>query len=50
MNREQATQLVEQALKNSFDQDTFLHFVRNVLNHVGLPFGREGHRRAGQAP
>ena len=34
MNREQAAQLVEKALRNSFDQETFLHFIRNVLNHV----------------
>jgi len=34
MNREQATQLVETALKGSFSEDAFLHFIRNVLNHV----------------
>ena len=34
MNREQAIRLVEKALKNAFDQETVLHFIRNVLNHL----------------
>ena len=34
MNRTQAADLVEKTLKNSFDQETFLHFLRNVLNRV----------------
>ena len=34
MNREQAVGTVQGALKRAFDQDSFFHFIRNVLNHI----------------